>query len=76
MKTDPKLFRASPITIKKSLLARIHMNGIYNLNAKNVKIKRDKQHILITVKYSESKPLAGNMTVVMDFNETARIPIR
>jgi hypothetical protein len=76
METDPKLFRASPMTIKKSLFKRIQMNGIYHLKAENIKIKRDDQNYLINVKYSESKPLAGNMTVVMDFEETARIPIR
>ena len=76
METDPKLFRASPITIKNSLMRRFRTNGIYHLKTDNVRIKRDKETYLITVKYSESKPLAGNMTVVMDFEETARIPIR
>ncbi len=76
METDPKLFRASPNKIKSSLMARIHMNGIYDLTAKNVRIKRVEQTYQIKVKYSESKPLAGNMKVVMDFEETARIPIR
>ncbi len=76
METDPKLFRASPIKIKNSLMARIRMNGIYHLTTKNVRIKRVEQSYQIKVKYSESKPLAGNMKVVMDFEETARIPIR
>ena len=76
METDPKLFRTSPQKIKSSLMARIHMNGIYHLTTKNVRIKRVEQTYQIKVKYSESKPLAGNMKVVMDFEETARIPIR
>ena len=76
METDPKLFRASPVKIKNSLMARIRMNGIYHLTTKNVRIKRVEQNYQIKVKYSESKPLAGNMKVVMDFEETARIPIR
>ena len=57
-------------------MARIRMNGIYHLTTKNVRIKRVEQTYQIKVKYSESKPLAGNMKVVMDFEETARIPIR
>lgn len=76
METDPKLFRASPVKIKNSLMARIRMNGIYHLTTKNVRIKRVEQSYQIKVKYSESKPLAGNMKVVMDFEESARIPIR
>lgn len=76
METDPKLFRASPTKIKNSLMARIRMNGIYHLTTKNVRIKRKEQTYVINVKYSESKPLAGNMKVVMDFEEIANIPIR
>ncbi len=76
METDPKLFRESPRKIKQSLMARIHMNGIYHLKTEHVRIKRVEQTYQIKVKYSESKPLAGNMKVVMDFEETASIPIR
>ena len=76
METDPKLFRASPIKIKQSLMARIHMNGIYHLTAKNVRIKRRDQTHMIEVKYTKEKPLVGNMKVVMEFDETASIPIR
>jgi len=76
MQTDPKMFRESPRKIKQSLMARIHMNGIYHLTAQNVRIKRVDQSHLIHVKYTESKPLVGNMKVVMDFDESASIPIR
>lgn len=76
METDPKLFKESPIRIKNSLMARFRMNGIYHLKTDNVRIKRDKETHLIRVKYTESKPLAGNMRVVMDFEELAHIPIR
>jgi peroxiredoxin family protein len=76
METDPKLFRASSMKIKQNLMARIHTNGIYHLTAKNVKIKRHNQTHMIEVKYTESKPLVGNMKVVMEFDETASIPIR
>lgn len=76
MQTDPKLFKTSPAKIKQSLMARIRMNGIYHLTTKNVRIKRVDQSYQIKVKYSKSKPLGGNMKVVMDFEETARIPIR
>ena len=76
METDPKMFKVSPIRIKNSLMARFRMNGIYHLKTSNVRIKRVKETYQIKVKYSESKPLAGNMKVVMDFEETAHIPIR
>lgn len=74
LETEPDLVGASPGQIRKIVLKRIRVNGVYTLKPKNLTIVRRKDKQQVALKYTVAKPLAGNMQIVMNFSEIANIP--
>jgi len=74
LQTDDDVIGKPPSTIRTAVMKRIRVNGVYNLSPSNVKIKRVGASNVVTLDYAVTKPLAGNMDVVMTFKETANIP--
>ena len=74
LQTDDKVIGKNPNTIRTVLMKRLRVNGVYNLSPKNVNIKRRGVSNVVTLNYSVSKKLAGNMDVVMTFNEISNVP--
>jgi hypothetical protein len=59
--------------MKKTILKRFKVNGIYNFNKDDLKLKAGKGGTDIKVDYEVRKPVAGNVEVVMSFSESAFI---
>jgi hypothetical protein len=74
LQTDDAVIGKNPNTIQNVVLKRTRVNGVYNLTPKNLKIKRRGVYNVVTLDYTVAKKLAGNMEVVMTFQETANIP--
>jgi hypothetical protein len=74
LETDDAVIGRNPNTIQNVVLKRTRVNGVYNLTPKNLKIKRRGVYNVVTLDYTVAKKLAGNMEVVMTFQETANIP--
>jgi len=74
LQTDDAVIGKNPNTIQNVVMKRTRVNGVYNLTPKNLKIKRRGVYNVVTLDYTVSKTLAGNMDVVMTFQEIANIP--
>lgn len=74
LQTDDKVIGKNPNTIRTVLMKRLRVNGVYNLSPKDVNIKRRGVSNVVTLNYSVSKKLAGNMDVVMTFKEISNVP--
>ena len=73
LETDDAVIGKNPNTIQNVVMKRARVNGVYNLTPRNLKIKRRGVYNVVTLNYTVSKTLAGNMEVVMTFEETANI---
>jgi len=56
--------------IRELLLRRFDVNGIENLGRENIKISRARGKTKIEVAYETRKHIAGNVDVVVTFNES------
>jgi hypothetical protein len=74
LQSDKDVIGKNQATIRNIVMKRIRVNGVYNLSPRNIKIKRRGVYNVVTLDYSVSKKLAGNMDVVMTFKETANVP--
>ncbi|MDX1345342.1 MAG: DUF4845 domain-containing protein [Sedimenticolaceae bacterium] len=74
LRTDDAVIGKNPNTIRNAVMKRIRVNGVYSLSPKNVNIKRQGSYNVVTLDYSVTKKLAGNMDVVMTFKEIANVP--
>ena len=70
LETDDSVIGKNPNSIRTATMKRIRVNGVYNLTPKNLKIKRKGIYNVVTLNYTVAKKLAGNMDVVMTFEET------
>ncbi len=59
---------------KNSLLRRFRIDGVYDFSRDNIRITKINQGIRIDVQYEVSKPIIGNVSVVMNFSESIVIP--
>jgi predicted membrane protein len=74
MEEDRSVRTMSPREMKQSLLKRLKINSVYEFDRDWVKIKKGKQGTEIDVTYEIRKPVAGNVSIVMAFSESALIP--
>ena len=60
--------------IKNTLMKRFRINGVYEFDRDNIQVKKTKQGKKILIDYEVRKPIAGNVSVVMSFSESATLP--
>ena len=74
LQADNDVIGKSPTIIQQIVLKRARVNGVYDIRPRNIDIKRKGVYNHVTLNYSVTKKLAGNMDVVMTFKEIANIP--
>ena len=74
MENDRKVRTMSPAEMKKSFLKRLKINSVYEFDRKWIKIKKEKLGTRFAVDYEIRKPVAGNVSIVMEFSDSALIP--
>lgn len=73
MEDDRKVRTMSANEMKKSFLKRLKINSVYEFDRKAIKIKKEKFGTRFSVDYEIRKPVAGNVSIVMVFSESALI---
>lgn len=73
MEEDRTLREKSRGELKKIVLKRFKINSVYQFNKDNIKVTSEKGAKVIDIAYEVRKPVAGNVAIVMDFKEQARI---
>ena len=73
MENDRKVRTMSAGEMKKSFMKRLKINSVYEFDRKWIKIKKEKLGTRFSVDYEIRKPVAGNVSIVMEFSESAII---
>ena len=71
MENDHTVRKMTPAEMKKSFIKRLKINSVYEFNREWIKIKKDKFGTKFSVDYEIRKPVAGNVSIVMVFSESA-----
>jgi predicted membrane protein len=74
MEADRAVRKMTPIEMKQSFIKRLKINSVYEFDRDAIKIKKEKFGTSFTVDYEVRKPVAGNVSIVMAFSESALIP--
>jgi len=73
MEDDRKARTMSPNELKKAFMKRLKINSVYEFDRNWIKIKKEKFGTRFAVDYEIRKPVAGNVSIVMVFSESALI---
>jgi len=73
MENDREVRSMSPAEMKKSFMKRLKINSVYEFQKDWIKIKKEKFGTKFSVDYEIRKPVAGNVSIVMVFSESALI---
>lgn len=74
MQNDRKVRTMSPAEMKKSFFKRLKINSVYEFDRNSIKLKKEKFGTRFIVDYEIRKPVAGNVSILMVFSESALIP--
>lgn len=74
MENDRKVRTMSAGEMKKAFMKRLKINSVYEFDRNSIKIKKEKFGTRFSVDYEIRKPVAGNVSIVMEFSESAMIP--
>jgi predicted membrane protein len=74
MENDRDVRAMSAGEMKKSFLKRLKINSVYEFDRDAIKIKKEKSGTSFKVDYEIRKPVAGNVSIIMVFSESANFP--
>lgn len=74
MENDREVRAMSGAEMKTSFMKRLKINSVYEFDRNSIKIKKEKFGTKFSVDYEIRKPVAGNVSIVMEFSESAMIP--
>ena len=69
IRDDPEYRRAGPKELRKIFNRRININSIYDFDQKYLKIDRSKGKTSMVLDYEITKPVAGNVSLLMKFHK-------
>jgi len=67
--TEPLITKKSSQEIKKIIMKRLKINGVYNFDRKNIKVKRTPGMVTVDINYTVQKDMVGNIDVLISFSE-------
>ena len=73
MENDRAVRSMSPAEMKQSFFKRLKINSVYEFDRNAIQIKKEKNGTRFEVSYEIRKPVAGNVSIVMAFSESALI---
>jgi hypothetical protein len=68
---DPEMQKAPTSEIRKSFERRASIDGIKAIKAEDIEIASDNGKLILSASYSIKVPLAGNASLLMEFNPTS-----
>jgi hypothetical protein len=70
---EPFIGDKGPNEIRKSLIARLKINSVYDFDPKNIVIKKGLNTYLVDVSYEVREPVLGNVDIVVSFSNQTEI---
>lgn len=74
LKSDNNAFGKPPLELKKMILKRIDINGIYNFDPQDISIRRVNNNHVVEVDYEVKESMFGNLSVVVQFDAKVEVP--
>ena len=69
--SDPEMQSASIKDIKESFNKRANINYISDISADDIDVNKDNGRLIISASYTVKIPLAGNITLLLEFNPSS-----
>ncbi len=69
--SDPEMRSASIKEIKDSYDKRANINYISDITADDIDVNKDNGQLIISASYSVKIPIAGNITLLLEFNPSS-----
>jgi hypothetical protein len=74
MNEDAQRLRNKTVSgVKKEIKKRMKINSIYDFPKDAIKIKKDKNRLLVDITYDRIKPIFHNISVMVSFSEKLEI---
>jgi hypothetical protein len=70
---EPFIGDKGPAEIRRSLIARLKINSVYDFDPKNIVIKKGLNTYLVDVSYEVREPVLGNVDIVVSFSNQTEI---
>ncbi|MDD2916162.1 MAG: DUF4845 domain-containing protein [Gallionella sp.] len=69
--SDPEMQKAKPGEIRMSFIKRASVDNITAIKAEDIEITNDNGQLVLSASYALKVPLAGNVSLYMDFNPSS-----
>ena len=73
LKNEPFIGRKTLVDIRKMLMSRLDINNVRHIKKDEVKIARAGGVTTIAINYEERRPLVGNLSLVMTFDDSIEL---
>lgn len=73
LKNEPLITQKSARDVKKMIMRRLDINGVYDLKRENVIVKKSPGVLDVTVAYTVQKNMVGNIDILVSFSDNARL---
>lgn len=73
MENDRAVRKMTSRQMKESFMKRLKINSVYEFDRDWIKIKKEKFGMRMSVDYEIRKPVAGNVSILMTFSNSALI---
>ncbi|MES9857196.1 MAG: DUF4845 domain-containing protein [Sedimenticola sp.] len=73
LKGEALITRKSPQEIKKIIMRRFDINGLYDLKRDHVSVKVSSGILDVAVVYTVRRTMVGNLDIMVSFNEKIRL---
>ncbi len=70
---EPFIGDKGPAEIRRSLIARLKINSVYDFDPKNIVIKKGLNTYIVDVSYEVREPVLGNVDIVVSFSNQTEI---
>jgi len=70
LKQEPFISRKPVAEIRKMLVRRLDINSVQGVTRDNIEIHRSGGVTKVEVKYEQRRPIAGNLDVIMSFDDS------
>jgi hypothetical protein len=75
LRNDADVRKADPMGVKKIIYKRLKINSIYDFPQDWIKIKKEKNRLVVDVTYDKIEPIFANISVMVSFSEKLDIEI-
>jgi len=73
LKEEPMITQKSTADIRKMILRRLKVNGVYEFSKDSIKIKKEGGVTNVDITYQVTKHMAGNVDVLISFSDNIKL---